>query len=197
MRQSVTTPLLSWLLISITLAYPPRSVSRQNSADPTDGYTSASTYDSKFFDFTYKIPQDLIPREPQFQYHSIDPSHPPSKDLVLFLAAKPTKPYKNILIHAVSAARFKDGADYLNNIASTYAKLGVIVLGSPEKKTIAGQTFFRLDSYSPKGSFYQTQVCSISKGYVLDFVLSANERADIEQLFNSLNTLQFGSRGPK
>jgi len=164
-------------------------------SSPDEGYVSGTTFTSKFFAFTYKIPEGLMPQSAQLQQHSIDPSHAPAKDFVLLLAAKPTKPYENVLIHAQGSARFKDGAEYLESVASTYARLGVTVLDGPEKKTIGGTTFFREDSYSPKGSFYQTQVCTTSKGYVLDFVLSATNRADIEQLFNSLNTIQFLSAG--
>jgi hypothetical protein len=182
------------LLIAAPLALRLRSFTQTEEA-PDNGEISNGTFTSKFFGFTYKIPQGMIPQSTQLQQHLNDPSHTPAKDFVFFLAAKPIKPYKNILIHAQPAAGFKDEASYLEKLAPTYARVGVTVLDSPEKKTIAGQTFFRQDNYSPKGSFYQTHVCTITKGYVLDFVLSANDRADVEQLFDSLNTLQFGSNG--
>ena len=169
--------------------------SDQSNQSTPDGSVSGATFTSRFFGLTYSIPEGLLPQNGRFQEHPNDPSHPSAKDFVLLVAAKPTKPYNNVVIHAQSATRVKDGADYLEEVASTYPRVGVTVLHGPEKETIAGETFFREDTYSPKGSFYQTQVCITSKGYVLDFVLSATNRADVEELFNSLNTIRFGSTG--
>jgi hypothetical protein len=183
----------SQLLVLLLVMAPKQSTAQLGVADPSNGYVSEGIYTNEFFDFTYKIPQDLIPLAPQFKEHSIDPSRPSAKHFALFVAAKSTKPYQNIAIQAEGTAGFRDEADYLAKVASTAAKIGLTVLNSPEKKNISGETFFRQDNYSPKGSFYQTHVCTVSKGYVLDFVLSANNRADIERLFNSLNKLQFGS----
>ncbi len=171
--------------------------SEQSNQSTPDGYVLGATFTSKFFGLTYNIPEGLIPQSTQSQEHPIDPSRPSATDFVLFLGAKPTKPYKNVVIHAQSAAGFNDGAAYLEKVASTAVRIGLTALNGPKGKTIAGETFFRQDNYSPKGAFYQTHVCTISKGYVLDFVLSANDRSDIEQLFNSLNSIQLGSTGQK
>jgi hypothetical protein len=101
---------------------------------------------------------------------------------------------KNVAIQAQDAGDFKDPVDYLEKVATTAAKIGLITLDKPERKTIAGITFFRQDYYSPKGTFYQTHVSTIYKEYVLDFILSAADNADIKRLFNSLNSLQFGAK---
>lgn len=182
-----------WILL---LVLSPLAVA-QNSEDPSgndpnEGHISDGTYTSRFFGFTYKIPQGLLPHSTEFQQHVNDPSHPPTKTYVLFLAATPVRPYKNVAISAQSAANFKDGAAYLEKVESSSRKLGLTVLDSAKQKALAGTTFFRQDYYSPQGTFFQTHACILSKGYVLDFVISANDRADVEKLFDSLNALQFG-----
>lgn len=109
------------------------------------------------------------------------------------LAATPVKPYKNVAISVQSAADLKDAAAYLRMVAASAMRNGLSVLSDPEQKIFADKSFFRQDYQAPKGTFFQTHVCTVYKGYALDFVFSATERGDIEKLFNSLNTLQFGA----
>jgi len=94
-------------------------------------------------------------------------------------------------MNAASASDFKDGAAYLKKTALVSTVIGLTVLNDPEQKTFAGMTFFRQDYYSPQGPFYQTHVCTVYRGYALDFIISASNREDIDPLFKSLNTLRF------
>jgi hypothetical protein len=185
---------LNLLLLSTVIALSGLCSAQEAATEPDNGYLSDGVYVSRFFAFSYKIPQGLIPQGGRPTEHPIDPSKPSAKHFSLLMAAKLTTPYQNVAIQAESAARFKDGADYLEKLAPVHARVGVTELNSPEKKNIAGENFFRQDFYSAKGSFYQTHVCSVFKGYVLDFVLSASNRADIEQLFNSLSAVQFDAK---
>lgn len=196
MKRHGSTRLCILLLVLSPLAVAQNSTDPSGS-DPKDGGVSDGNYTSRFFGFTYKIPQGLLPHSTEFQQHVNDPSRPPTKTYVLFLAATPVRPYKNVAISAQRATNFKDGAAYLEKVESSSKKLGLTVLDSAQQKTIAGTTFFRQDYYSPQGTFFQTHACILSKGYVLDFVISANDRADVEKLFDSLNTLQFETSSDK
>lgn len=111
------------------------------------------------------------------------------------MAATPVKPYKNIAISAQTAPDVKEEVAYLHKVAATAVRNGMSVLSDPDEKTLAGKTFFRQDYYAPQGAFYQTHVCTIYKGYALDFVISAANREDVDRLYNSLNTVQFGNVG--
>jgi hypothetical protein len=193
MIQLRITRFVIFLLIILPLALGVQTLAAQVAgATPNDGHVSDGIYANKFFGFTYNVPQGLIPQSTEFKKHLNDPSRRPAKTYVLFLAATPVKPYKNVAIQAYDAHGFKDGAAYLEKVASSSIKIGLTVLDRPQQKTLAGNTFFRQDYYSPQGAFFQTHVCTLVQGYALDFVISAKNREDIEQLLNSLNTLQFG-----
>jgi hypothetical protein len=194
-RRTGLSRLLPLLFVLSPLALPFQIPAGSGGVEPNEGRISDGIYVSKFFGFTYRFPQGLTPQSTEHKVHANDPSRPPAKTFVLFLAATPVKPYKNVAIQAYDAAGFKDGAAYLEKVASSSIKIGLTVLDSAQQKALAGNTFFRQDYYSPQGTFYQTHVCMLSKGYVLDFVISANDHGDIERIFNSLNTLQFAKTG--
>jgi hypothetical protein len=98
-----------------------------------------------------------------------------------------------VAISAQRSIEINEGATYLRKVASAALKNGLSVLGEPRQQTLAGKSFFRQDFYSPQGAFFQTQVCTVYKGYALDFIFSAKDRTEIEHLFSSLTTLQFGT----
>lgn len=186
------TRLLTLLLTAALLALPLQISAQAGDSSPNDGYVSEGIYVNKFFGFTYKLPQNLVPQSnPPFKEHPNDPSGHSTTTFALLLAATPVKPYKNVAISVQSAADLKDGAAYLRKVAASAIKNGLSVLSDPERKTFADKSFFRQDYSAPQGTFFQTHACTVYKGYVLDFVFSATERGDIEKLFNSLNTLKF------
>ncbi len=188
---------LTLLLMTAVFALPLHSSVQAGEGSPDDGYVSEGIYVNKFFDFTYKLPQGLTPQSTAFKAHSNDPSGYFATTFALLVAATPVKPYKNVAITVQSATKVKDGAAYLRKVAASVTKDGLSVLNEPEPKTLGGVSFFRQDYYAPQGAFFQTQVCTVYKGYALDFILSAKDHADIEHLFNSLNTLQFGAKDDK
>jgi hypothetical protein len=185
--------LLTLLLIIASFAVVLKASTQAVDTSPDDGYISEGRYVNKFFDFTYKLPQGLIPNSTTFKKHPNTSSGHFAETFILLLAATPVKPYKNVAISVQSASDVKDGAAYLHKVAAAAMRNGLSVLGGPTEHTLAGKPFYRQDFYSSQGAFIQTQVCTVYKDYALDFVFSAKERADVEGLFNSLRTLRFGT----
>lgn len=193
MKHLKTTQLLTLLLITASLAPSLKAFTPMSDTSPDDGYISQGRYINKFFDFTYRLPQGLMPHSTAFQKHPNSSSGHFAKTFILLLAATTVKPYKNVAISAQNASDLKDGAAYLHKVATAAMRNGLSVLSDPTEHTVAGKPFYRQDFYSSQRAFIQTQVCTVYKGYALDFVFSAKDRADIEHLFNSLSTLQFGA----
>jgi hypothetical protein len=191
MRPLRSTRLLALLVVLSASAFAWQNPTESTAVNPDEGHVSDGVYVNKFFGFSYRIPSGLVPQSTEFKEHRIDPSKPARKNFVLFLAAVPVKPYRNVAINAMSASDLNDGAAYLQKTAAVSKTIGLTVLNEPEPRTLAGKNFFRQDYYSPRGPFYQTHVCTIYKGYALDFVISASNREDIEPLFDSLNALRF------
>jgi len=192
MKLRITTRPVALFLLTVFLRLPLHGT-MQAVDTPDNGNVSEGTFTSRFFGFSYKIPQGLTPqRNSGFKKHVDNLSGPRVSTFILLVAATLVKPYKNVVIKAERVVGLQNGASYLQKVSSSAMKNGLSVLGSPEQKILAGnKTFFRQDYYSPQGEFFQTQVCTLSKGYALDFVISAKTREDIDQLFDSLNAIEF------
>jgi hypothetical protein len=79
-------------------------------------------------------------------------------------------------------------------LARRYSNFDFEVIHEPVNVTLGGKVFSRMDTRmdSPNGiSLYQTYASTVLNGYALIFVLDAGKPKRLDDLFQTLNTLQF------
>ncbi len=94
------------------------------------------------------------------------------------------------------ASGIADGRTYLLHIRPMLAKTGgEFVQEQPVETVIGGRKFFRLDYRTTVNNFpvHQALVVSYDRGYVLTFIFTATNTADLDNMLLSLKTIAFDS----
>lgn len=158
---------------------------------------SSRTYTTARLGFSYTYPIQLIPNSAYFRQEMKPSENGYAQGLVLFSAFEtptPGKARNGIVIMYDDVALF--GADWdakhcLRKLTLMQSKLGWTVLRQNTSAEFDGQGFLRADYEHTNPLVFQSAVCTIWKGEALQFILSAGSEEEIEQLFQSLNTLHF------
>jgi hypothetical protein len=161
------------------------------------GPNSKRTYSNTAFGFSYVYPTQLVPNTQGFSRTTKASENGYAEGVVLFSAFETPTPGKardGIVIMYDDVALY--GADWdahhcLRRLTLMQSKLGWTVIRQNTPAEFDGQSFLRADYEHANPVVFQSAVCSIWKGEALQFILSAGSEEEIEQLFQSLNTLHF------
>ncbi|MFB3917163.1 MAG: hypothetical protein ACE14M_10565 [Terriglobales bacterium] len=167
--------------------------------EPDDGMLTGSVYRSDYFHFTYTIPADLQVL-PDFLAPEEDAEH---RSFVLLAAyAKPQNENANenaarpgLVIMADRArdyAPLPDGKAYLDKVTlPLVTRQGYELLHGAREHIIAGEKFYRADF--SKNGVHQSFVVTVLRRYAVGFNLVGASAAEIERLFESLQSLKFSA----
>ena len=158
--------------------------------EPDEGSVIDNLYRSRYFNFSYTVPEGLEVDE-NFMQGEEDESAQAFVLLAAYGAAE-GQGRKGIVVSADLNInpQAKSAAEYLEKMTREhYRANGFEVVNGARQLSLGGRPFFRID-YS-KGTTYQTAVATIARGYVLTFSLAAPTQPELEQLFTTLSTLKF------
>jgi hypothetical protein len=165
-------------------------VTKLPNIDPDEGSVTGNTYRSRYFRFWYTFPEGLDVDENFMQGEEDE-----SKQAFVLLAAYGGASADGRKGVVISADRNIDpntrtATDYLvKMMRENYQPNGFEVVSGPRELSLASRPFCRID-YRKEG-IYQSAVATLARGYVLTFTLAAPTQAEVEQLFGTLNTLDF------
>jgi hypothetical protein len=157
---------------------------------------SLTTYRSDALGFSYTYPSQLIPNTEEFR-RKLDAPEKDRAHAVLFSAFEtpsPGKAREGIVITSEDAAQygpFWDAKHCLHKTSMILSQKGWTVLRTNTPATFGGQTFLRADYEHASPLVFQSAVCTIWKGSVLQLVLSAGSEEEIDQLARSFDTIHF------
>ena len=186
-------------------APPPSSTAVQ----PDDGRLKGNVYRSDYFHFTYTIPAELdvmgdfLGAEEDAEHRSFvllaaysEADAEGAKSGAVIMADR-VRDYVPLSPEHAKEKRagdsiFYDGKAYLDAVILPLAtRQGYELLNGPREYTIGGQKFYRADYR--KNDVRQSFVFTVLRGYAVGFNLVGPGPADIERLFESLQTLKFGA----
>ena len=190
---------------------------------PEDGSISGNVYTNDFFEFTFEFPSGWFVQTDGTKESVgesgrgtankgdlgekgiLDPLTIGTHPLLHLLqhpigASAPVNPEILILAGDVSCSAGLDTGEKIllglkMELARHYSNFQVI--HEPMNVTLGGKVFSRMDARmdSPNGiSLYQTYASTVLNGYALVFVLDAGKPKRLDDLFQTLNTLQFKAR---
>jgi hypothetical protein len=157
---------------------------------------SPTTYTSDALGFSYTYPLQLIPNTEEFR-RKLGVSEKDRAHAVLFSAFEtpsPGKAREGVVITSEDAAQygsFWDAKHCLHKTSTTLAQQGWTVLRTNTPVAFGGQSFLRADYEHANPLVFQSAVCTIWKGSVLQLVLSAGSEEEIDALVRSLDTIHF------
>jgi len=194
MFRIVTTFVLVILAISersgASTVVPHTAQSERTSSNPP-------TYTNDALGFSYTYPPQLIPNTAEI----IDKMRPLQKDpahgVVIFSAFEvPTlgEARENVVIMiedvSIHGANW-DEKSCLRSFTKTVSQKGWTVLRQDTPETFGGHKFLRTDFERGRPVVFQSAVCTIWKGKILQFFLSAGSEENVNRLFRSLDTIRF------
>jgi hypothetical protein len=180
--------------ICFSVAY---SLGQKGTFSPEASNVVGNVYSNSYFGFSYRIPTGMTSNLGTFRRRIKAGEHERTYVLLsAFSSVPPSKARPGVVIMADEASPYgglKDGAAYLKRITGTMIAQGWSVSGRPSERAFGGKKFFRADYEKLGGPFpvYEASVCTVLKGYALDFVFSSGSESGIESQVLSLNTLQF------
>jgi hypothetical protein len=159
------------------------------------------TFVSTEFGFSYKYPAQLIRNTAGFQKRLLPHSAWQRNLVVLFSAfERPSFPKarEGVVISADDTSYYgglRTGKDYLPKVRAAMLRQGWIVSKLDYPVDLDGQQFCRAD-FMRKGKvpIYQSSVCTVRRGYALNFILAGGSEQEIDQLFGSLASIHFQRR---
>jgi len=172
---------------------PHTAQSKQESSSPPPTYTNDA------LGFSYIYPPQLIPNTAEV----IDKMSPQQKDsahgMVVFSAFEaptPGEARESVVITTEDVSIYganwdKDGC--LRSFTKLVSQRGWTVLQQDIPETFGGHKFLRADFERGKAVVFQSAVCTIWKGKVLRFFLSAGSEENVNRLVRSLDTIRFQS----
>ncbi len=164
------------------------------------GSSSLTTYTNDALGFSYTYPPQLVRNTTDFRHKLNVPQTDPARGIVLFSAFETPRPgaaREGVVIMSEKAAI--NGADWdakrcVGKITTMLTPQGWKVVRQETPAKIGGQSFFRADYVHRNPVVFQSAVCTIRNGSVLQFILSAGTGEEIDQLFRSLDTIRFYGR---
>lgn len=178
--------MLAVVLVSFVLS----AQSDQKSSD------TLRTFTSDAFGFSFTYPLQLIRNTGDFRSKLNAPKNP-ERGIVLFSAFETPSPGKSresvvIMSEDATLYRAKWGAkSCLREATTIQSRQGWVVLRQDTPATFDSQKFFRADYEHTNPLLFESAVCTIWKGSVLEFILSAGSEEEVNQLFQSLDTIRF------
>jgi hypothetical protein len=167
---------------------------------PDAGYVSSHRFTSIYFGFSYSFPGQLQPNTMELERNLLKRQNPAAVPVSVLASAFESRdgstPRRGVTIMAHDSTRYgglSDGKDYLRQLTPSLKRQAWKTLRDAEQHDIDGHLFFRSD-YS-RQKVYQASVCTVLRGYVLEFVLTGSSEDDVEGLFESLSTLRFRTTG--
>jgi hypothetical protein len=205
------------LLLAITVLGTPANA--QQPSTPDDAAIHDRVYDNRFFGFSYTFPKDWIVHGgatnteikdlgKQRMVGSGAMSASEADALIkntyqlLTVSQRPLgTPGTNSMIQVVAenvshVPALIDGRNYLLHVGPVLAKTGAqFTQIEPIEMKLAGRTFFRRDHVTSVNGLpiHQTMVVGGEKGYVLVFIFTSTERAQVEETLKTLTSLAFKS----
>lgn len=88
-------------------------------------------------------------------------------------------------------SQVKSGSDYLAAIVPQLRRAHWKMLGTERRENFGGREFWRLDYF--QANVYESNVCIILKGYVINFIFTGRTGKDLDSLIESLHTINFES----
>ncbi|MGA2845015.1 MAG: TonB family protein, partial [Candidatus Acidiferrales bacterium] len=197
-----------------------KAASKPAGPQPDDGFFSDNIYTNTFFGFSYEFPKDWIvlkagageaaARLGSSMLANGDPTMPDIVEAaarnsfqLLFVAKQTTKDISTnvstIHIQAMDKRVLEpdltSGEDFLKSMAevSTNRGLAISVVGPPERVTIAGRTFWKVNlNPTIKGATsHAVEAVTIEKDYLLLFVFSSPDVSTLDELVHTMQSLQF------
>jgi len=172
---------------------PHTAQSKQESSSPPPTYTN----DALGFSYTY--PPQLIPNTAEIIDKMRALQKDPAHGTVIFSAFEvptPGEARENVVILtedvSIHGANW-DEKSCLRSFTKTVSQQGWTVLRQDTPETFGGHKFLRTDFERGKPVVFQSAVCTIWKGKVLQFFLSAGSEENVNRLFRSLDTIRFQS----
>jgi hypothetical protein len=162
---------------------------------PEKGVVSEGVYTNPYFGFSFTFPHDLMAKTTEFQ-RSLGKPHSRSTFVLLTAAAPTNTPMITLMADKASNyGGLTDGAAYLSRFTASMKAGGWSVLHAITVKTVRGKKFFRSDYY--RNGAFESSMCTIYKGFALDFIVVGRNQKDIDRLVDSLDTLRFSDASLK
>ncbi len=197
------TALLFVLMFSLGVSQ--RTASRGDDA-PASGSIEKDVYRNLYFGLSYRIPEGLVVDTMDFtqKMEKHFEGKPRAQTYVLLSAHEKSfwpKGRRIIVLTADHAERYgglKNGGVYLRKVVRYHREEGFKVLRESAQGLFGGQEFFRADFKKWKWAdllpVYVTAVFTVRRGYAVGFMLAANTKGTVEELAESLNTLEFSEQ---
>jgi hypothetical protein len=158
---------------------------------------SLTTYTSDTLGFSYTYPPQLVPNTGDFRRKLDARVKDQVQGVVLFSAFEtpiPEKARESVVITAEDAAHYGSNwaaKDCLRKVTIILSRQGWTVLRQNTPAELDGQKSLRSDYEHTNPLMFQSVVCTIRKGSVLEFVFSAGSEEEIDQLYRSVDTIHF------
>lgn len=192
-------------------------------AQPDDGEVLNGVYSSRFFDFKFTYPKGWVvqgwetdkrirqtAKERASSAGALTESQSESlleKTFSLLTLSEhelSTTAQRNSILQVVAedvrdAPEITDGSTYLKTIRPLTEKLGARFLTEqPIKVMVGGRDFFRVDYELKRGdqTFHQAMVVGFNKGFVVGSIFTSIDRASVDHLMKSLESVTFGGKAP-
>ena len=152
------------------------------------GPSSLTIYTSDALGFSYSYPVQLVPNTGEFRRKLNAPN------FSAFETPTPGKAREGVVITSEDAAQYGpiwNAKRCLHKTSMILSQQGWTVLRTNTPTALDSQTFLRADYQHADPLVFQSAVCTIWKGSVLEFVLSAGSEEEINELFRSLETIHF------
>lgn len=186
---------------------------------PDDGSVHGNVYANRFFQFSLKFPEDWVVMGEDAQRNAaklggemLAGSDPTLRDAqqaaaahsyqLLFItpgkSGARTLSTRSIQITALDttvAPEVASGEDFLKTRAKFFQRLQTPLqaTGPPVVMSVGGRRLWRMDLtfQVDSGLHWVSEIVTIEKGYLLLFVLSSPDRAGLEGLLQTMNSLHF------